>query len=83
MSDPKKQNPEDWTAETLNEYLKGDHLDSSVIPKLSASKVKNLLNALCEEPFESDADDEDVSVLRADLVRRARLAANSSPYRKM
>jgi hypothetical protein len=83
MSDPKKQNPEDWTAETLNDLLRGDHGDSSVIPKLPTSKVKNLLNALCEEPFESEADDEDVSDLRAELVRRAQLAANSSPFRKM
>jgi hypothetical protein len=83
MSDPKNQNPEDWTAETLNESLEDNQLDSSRIPMLPTSKVKNLLNALCEEPFESDADDEDVSGLRAELVRRARLAANSSPYRKM
>jgi hypothetical protein len=83
MSDPKNQNPEDWTAETSNEYLEGDRPDSSVLPKLPTSKVKNLLNALCDEPFELDADDENVSDLRAELVRRARLAANSSPFRKI
>jgi len=73
MSDRKSKKRNVRTVFTKTRTKTGDTSEAEKMATIQA--VRNLLDALCEEPFESEIENEDVSALRAELARRARLYA--------
>jgi hypothetical protein len=66
MPDTKSKNTEQQASAIPKQY--SDTEQQSKTKK----GMQHLVDALCEEPFESEEEVKDVSSLRADLVRRAR-----------
>ena len=70
MSDRKRHDAEDQPIPRTIED--GDAAQGEI----TSFGIGNLVEALCEDPFESEAEEEDVAALRAEMLRRANIYAD-------
>jgi hypothetical protein len=69
MPDEKRPDPEDQTSRMTKEQG-----DTPSLERLMFG-IETLVVELCHEPFEFEAEEEDVTTLRTEMLRRAKLYA--------